>query len=275
VAAAAAVIGGGAVGIAWALNGDGDQPKRDGRVRLTFEPGPARDVAALERSGAFADAVGTINRELHLPHDLRVQVIGPTTAQRLSIDGPEYRPEERTVYFPWSFVGASRRDLGRLRRARAIPQTGPERQLQDAMVFVLYHELTHGTVDLLDVPVVAGQEPAADNLATILAIASREGGQDVPLAAAALQEAQAANSPNPGLMQYADDHRFDQQRAFDAFCLVYGSAPARYRGLVGPGGLPSSRARLCPYDYREDLRAWRRLLAAGLTHIGGLTPLRR
>jgi hypothetical protein len=142
------------------------------------------------------------------------------------------------------------------------------------MVFVLYHELSHGIIDVLDVPVVAGQEPTADNLATIFSIASLKGGQSVPLSSAALEEAHAADSAAPGLMQYADEHGFDQQRAFDARCLVYGSAPQRFQRLVGPR-LPPRRADLCKFDYPEDLRAWRRLLAAGLTHVGGLTPLRR
>jgi hypothetical protein len=274
VALLAAVAGAGAVAIAWALSsGSDDHGSPGGQVKVAFEPGAAPDAALLESSGAFADAVRTVNNELNLPRDLQVRVIGPQTAERLGIDSPRYEPRQRTVYFPWSFVDRSRDELQHLRRTQAIPHNNLDRQLQKAMVFVLYHELSHGIVDVLDVPVVAGQEPTADNLATILAIASTSGGQEVPLSAAALQEANAQVSGTPGLIQYADDHGFDQQRAFDAICLVYGSSPGQYAQLVGPDNLPESRARRCPYDYAEDLRAWRRLLAPWLTQQGGLRPL--
>ena len=45
-------------------------------------------------------------------------------------------------------------------------------------------------------------------------------------------------------------------------------------GLVGPD-LPSSRADRCSFEYREELYAWRRLLARWLTLQGGLLPEKR
>lgn len=131
------------------------------------------------------------------------------------------------------------------------------------MVFVLYHELTHGVIDVLDVATVGGEEADADSLATVFAIASARDGQGeaVPLSASALQEAEGRLKGPPGVAQYADDHELDQQRAFDARCLVYGSDPERYAGLVGgPDGLPPRRAELCEFEYPRELRNWRRLL---------------
>ncbi len=140
-------------------------------------------------------------------------------------------------------------------------------------MFVLFHETAHGLFHVLDIPVVGGEEPTADSLAAIFAIASGFGGQQVVLSGAALEAVSAQERGQVSPSQYTDDHDLDQQRAFDALCLVYGSAPDR--NLVGgPGDLPPERAELCPFEYRGDLRSWRRLLAPWLTDQGGLLPVR-
>ena len=248
---------------AMAVMGCGSESAR-GRVTLTVAGGPPADERPLRP--AFETAVRSVNREIHLPSDLQVRVLDDRQAQQRGISGPTYEPRDRAVYFPWSFVDESRRQL---------PDEG---ELRDAMVFALYHELTHGLIDMLDVPVVGGEERAADSLAAVFAIRSQGGGQQVPLGMAKLLEtrSQSRRSRAGGYAadDYADDHELDPQRAADALCLVYGSDPRRYTGLVGPD-LPSSRADRCSFEYREELDAWRRLLARWLTEEGGLLPERR
>jgi Putative metallopeptidase len=73
------------------------------------------------------------------------------------------------------------------------------------------------------------------------------------------------------MADYADDHELDGQRAVDALCLVYGSNPARFSGYVGKD-LPKARAAMCPFEYRQELRSWRRLLSFWLSDQGGLRP---
>jgi hypothetical protein len=262
-----------ALGIS-ALVDDSGQPSRDGEASISFEPGPAADVAAIQSSGAFQRAVSTVNHELGLPTDLRVQVVGPETAARVGIEGPTYIPKDRTVYFPWSFVSQSRDDLRTLSRFNSLSPEQIDQRLAEAMTFVLYHELSHGLVDVLDVPVVASPEETADSLASIFAIATSRGGQVVPLSASALDEALAKKQRIPTLADYADDHGFSRQRAFNALCLVYGSDPSRYANIVDSGLLPKARADICHFEYQDDLRSWRRLLSAYLTRTGGLLPLR-
>jgi hypothetical protein len=257
-----------------ALIDDSDQSSRNGEARISFEPGPAPEAAAIQGSGAFQRAVSTVNRELDLPTDLQVRVVGPETAARVGIDGPTYVPKDRTVYFPWSFVSQSRDDLRSLPQFNSLSPKQVDQRLAEAMTFVLYHELSHGLVDVLDIPVVASPEETADSLASVFAIASTHGGQVVPLSAAALDEALAKKQRIPTLADYADDHGFSRQRAYNALCLVYGSDPGRYAKIVSSGLLPERRADICRFEYQEGLRSWRRLLSAYLTHTGGLLPLR-
>lgn len=273
IAVVAALVGAAIALAAAALIEGSDEPSGDGRVQIDFEPGPAPATAAVQDSGALQRAVDTVNRELDLPTDLKVRVVGTEAASQAGADGPMYEPKDRTVYFPWSFVTQSLSDLRSQPSFRSLPQAQQDRKLADAMTFVLYHELSHGLIDVLDLPVVTSHEATADSLASVFAIASTGGGQAVPLSAAALEQAQAKRQGAPTLAQYADDHGFSQQRADNALCLVHGSDPDRYAGIVKSGSLPEARARLCRSDYRDALRAWRRLLAAHLTESGGLHPL--
>ena len=256
----AVALGAGAVAVVWAMDSGEDRPALNGDVRLSLGPGPPEDTALL--GGPFKHAVARINEQLDLPQDLRVRLVGTREAARHQVESPTYVPHDRTVYFPYSFPDRSRDDLDRFGHPD-LPKAEDDEVLRDAMLFVLYHELTHGLIDTLDLPTVGGEEADADSLATVFAIASGRGGQGqaVPLSASALDEAEGERKGPPGIAEYADDHELDQQRAVDALCLVYGSDPKKYRYLVGGReGLSARRAELCEFDYAQELRSWRRLL---------------
>jgi hypothetical protein len=258
--ALAAALGAGAVALAWSITSVEDRPALNGAVRLTMGPGEPEDRALL--GGPFERAIERINRQIDLPHDLHVRVVGDREDTRHRAGGPQYVPEDRTVYFPYAFIDRSRDDLERFGHP-VLPDAADDEVLRDAMLFVLYHEVTHALIDTLDVPIVGGEEASADSLAAVFAIASdRKGqGQTVPLSASALDEAEGSIKGPPGIAQYADDHKLDQQRSVDALCLVYGSDPEEYGYLVGgEEGLSTQRAQLCEFEYSSELRSWRRLL---------------
>jgi hypothetical protein len=265
----AALLGAGVVGLSWALTSGGgsEAPRPAGKVDITFEPGPADAVRLLQKSGALAGAVRTVNFEIALPTDLHVKVgaSGPAA--------PVYEPSERTIYLPWSWIEETRHDLHDLDLLRELPESSLNEIETGAMVFVLYHELGHGLIDVLDIPIVTSEEQTADSFASVFAIQSRKGGEIIPLSAAAFSEAQQRKRAAPTLSDFADDHGFDRQRAFTELCLVYGSGPKRFQSLVEKGFLPESRAGICQFDYERALRSWRRLLGRWLTHHGALLPL--
>jgi putative metallopeptidase DUF4344 len=285
-AAVALLIGAGAVGVVWALTDDDESKGPKGQVRVVYEPGPRESVELIKRAGVFERAAQTVNREINLTQNLTVSVIGERTAARLNVTGPVYEPSERTVYIPWSFVEQAHDDLVRLTKrspeaidrianVRRLSHKDADRLLQNAMVFVLYHEIAHGLFDILGVAVVGGEEQTADSLAAIFAIVSRYGGQAITLAGATLQLARGEHTGTPALTDFANDHGFDAERGFNALCLVYGSSPRRNRNLVGgPGDLTPQRAELCPFEYRGALASWRWLLGQWLTDRGGLLPLK-
>ena len=257
----AALVGAAAVGAAWAISSCDETPDLNGKVRLTFGPGDPAEEALLRPP--FERAILRINQQVRLPRDLDVRVVNPREAARHRVTGPEYVAEDRTVYFPYSFAAQSAEQLKQY-GAPVVPGRKSDDILQNAMRFVLYHEVTHGVIDILDVPSVGGEEEDADSLATIFAIATGRNGRGptVPLSASALDAAQGKVQGPPGIAQYSDDHPIIQRRAVNALCFVYGSDPKRYGYLVGgKGGLTSQRAESCEFAYQRELRSWRRLLA--------------
>jgi hypothetical protein len=142
------------------------------------------------------------------------------------------------------------------------------------MTFVLYHEMTHGVIDLLDVPSTGGEEADADCLATIRAVASGPDGQTIPLAAGQLFAAQEKKPQSPADLAAAG-YQLPQPRYFNVQCLVYGSDPTRNANLVGgANGIPPNQAESCVFEYQRQLRSWHRLLGAWLRNSEDLPPQR-
>jgi hypothetical protein len=130
--------------------------------------------------------------------------------------------------------------------------------------FIVLHETGHALVDLLDLPVTGRQEDAVDQLAAILML--RFAGLDESPDEVAGNLRLAANwmlSDSTGaydLDAYADEHALGEQRFFNLQCLVYGTDPDAYAGMVAAGELTAARAAGCARETRGASRAWVRLL---------------
>jgi hypothetical protein len=268
---AAALLGAGAVGAVWALGGGGGKGPGHGAVSVSYEPGPPADERLLRP--AFARVSETLSFELGLPRDLHISVVGRATAERLAPDGPQYDPKVSTLYVPWDFVDESRRDLA---LGDGSPKLGasPDRVLAGAMSFVLYHEISHGLIDMLDLPLVGREEGVADSLGAILAIESGRDGPFLTLAAGQLFDARAHHPRLSAREAAAARYDLDHQRFFDVVCRIYGSDPDRNGQLVGGDhGVPRRRTDTCVFEYQRERRSWQRLLAGWLRHGGRLVPL--
>ena len=59
---------------------------------------------------------------------------------------------------------------------------------------------------------------------------------------------------------YADPHALGEQRFFNLQCLIYGTDPDDFAGMVEAGDLTAARAAGCERESRQISRAWVRLL---------------
>lgn len=134
--------------------------------------------------------------------------------------------------------------------------------------FILLHETGHALIDLLEIPITGREEDAVDQLATTLMQrfageneSSREVTENLRMASNwfLMRSTGAYN-----LDAYADEHALGEQRYFNLQCLIYGSNPARYLGIVTDGDLTAARAKSCPAEARRVSKAWLRLL---LPHV--------
>jgi hypothetical protein len=268
--AAGALVGAAAVGAAWLISGKGHS-SASGRVVVTFEPGSARDERLLEP--AFKRAVTRIDSELGLPNDLHVRVVGDATAGRLGLTGPAYEPDGNFIYLPWSFVDEARLYLSKGSYAGRLRGHPADEVLKDAVTFALYHELAHGIIHTLDVPILSREESAADSLAATLLVTSGRGAKADALAAGELFDAVARHRGESTARIVAEGYDLNLQRYFDLICRVYGSAPAHNRDLLGGDrGISPQRADICVHDYRRERRSWTRLLSHWLRGAGKLAP---
>lgn len=145
----------------------------------------------------------------------------------------------------------------------------PLRYLLANVRFIVLHETGHALVDLLDLPATGRQEDAVDQLAAILML--RFAGLEETPAQVIDNLRMAANwmlADSTGaydLRAYADEHALAEQRYFNLQCLIYGTDPARYAGMVASGDLTQARANVCPRETRRVVRAWVRLLVPHLS----------
>lgn len=129
-----------------------------------------------------------------------------------------------------------------------------------AFVLVLFHELGHALVHVLDLPITGREEDAVDQLAA-WAMIDDETGDEAVLSAALSYYVSAEQSGNEiDDSTFADEHSLDKQRFFNLVCWVYGSNPEKHEGLVGDDYLPEARAERCPGEYEQIDKSWSRLL---------------
>ncbi|HEY6879564.1 MAG TPA: DUF4344 domain-containing metallopeptidase [Polyangiales bacterium] len=142
----------------------------------------------------------------------------------------------------------------------AYDDQATEQELGERVVgtwmFVFFHELGHGLIDMYDLPITGREEDSVDDFSTVLMV-------QADLADYALHAASfwaATGSDMVSELDFADEHSLNQQRFYSILCLVYGSNPRQYQHLVSQGILPESRAARCPAEFQQKSEAWSQLL---------------
>jgi len=208
-------------------------------------------IDALSQSGVFEEIADEVMESLVLPRGLEV-VFAPCGTANASYD-----PTTKRVTMCYEL-------FAEFDSIFSTPEASPEEAF-DAILgagsFVLFHEVGHALVDLLDLPITGREEDSVDSLAAwVLLQGERE--SDV-FAAIEWFDAHAVASENGRSedLPFWDEHSLNSQRVYDVACLVYGSDPQRYADMVGPDALPQERAVRCPGEYQQKEKAWDQLLS--------------
>lgn len=178
--------------------------------------------------------------------------------------GAFYRPGETEVVLCYETLRTLYERGQAQQRGNGLGEDHPLRYVRANVRFIVLHETGHALVHLLDLPVTGRQEDAVDQLAAILML--RFAGLDETPAEVIDDLRMAANwmlSRSTGaydLDAYAGEHALGEQRYFNLQCLIYGTDPAGFAGMVDAGDLTAARAAGCARETRLVTRAWLRLL---------------
>ena len=178
--------------------------------------------------------------------------------------GAFYRPDAGEIVLCYETLrtlyerGLEQQKTGRLE------QDHPLRYTRANVRFIVLHETGHALVDLLDLPVTGRQEDAVDQLAAMLMLhfagLDEKPAQIIENLRMAADWMLVRSTGAYDLDAYADEHALGEQRYFNLQCLIYGTDPVGYGGIVGAGDLTPARARVCPRETQAVGRAWLRLL---------------
>jgi hypothetical protein len=125
-------------------------------------------------------------------------------------------------------------------------------------LFVLLHELAHAATSQMQIPALAGKEDAADSFAVTQLIKLGAGLSDRVIGESVKGwfMSDQRNRENGDPVEYYDEHRFDQERAYRIVCLMIGTGEDKYQRLAAATKLPKERQESCAGDFSAASNAW-------------------
>lgn len=189
--------------------------------------------------------------------------------------GAFYRPDAGDIVLCYETLQALYERGREQQNAGGLGSDYPLRYIRANVRFIVLHETGHALIDMLDLPVTGRQEDAVDQLAAILMLhfagADETPEQVIENLRMAADWMLSLSTGAYDLDAYADEHALGEQRYFNLQCLIYGTDPINYAGIVDAGDLTPARAKSCPRETRIVGRAWLRLLLPHLAPRYALT----
>ncbi|WP_162047651.1 DUF4344 domain-containing metallopeptidase [Vibrio taketomensis] len=156
----------------------------------------------------------------------------PLTVEFGSDDGPLFDPEINTVQIPYSFYNQTLEYFTQHKYQEKYALSA-ELAAIDTLLHTLLHEGGHAYIADQNIPILGKEEDAVDNFAAIIMIEYVENGAKATISAADMFDFESEDRPDYYQAdEYIDEHSFDLQRYFSTLCLVYGSDPETFSGLL-------------------------------------------
>ncbi|NWG25524.1 MAG: hypothetical protein HXY30_14110 [Pseudorhodoplanes sp.] len=204
-----------------------------------------RDKKILEKFQAFL-------APLHMPNPVKLQVVGCD-----GVVNAHFWQNTIQVcyeYFDWILQNTPK---------NVVDGITPHDAMIGPTADVFLHETGHAIMQLLDIPLLAREEDAADYIATFLMLEfAPQDARRLILGAALVSGADARKDQeqDPTLAELADMHSLPAVRYFNRWCMAYGKDPVLYADAITLGHLTPARAKHCKYEYDYISDAFRRLI---------------
>jgi hypothetical protein len=171
-----------------------------------------------------------------------------------------YSPSEKSIILCYEYLADGSNFISEAYK-RESPATQAELNL-GIFFYVLLHEIGHAVIDAQKIPVIGGEEDAADRIAaiTMLEIAKSKPSLTRNMFVGFLsynwnKRHGFMTKLLSGNNLFADEHPFNEQRVFNMVCLAYGSNPYLFVDVAQAFKLPPSRATRCSDEYQDTRTA--------------------
>lgn len=136
---------------------------------------------------------------------------------------------------------------------------------------IFFHEFGHGLIDIYQLPVTGREEDVVDEFATMLLLYAREeGAAFMPEAVWGFADLWRIIGKQGNKTPWWDEHTDSMVRFGNVLCLLYGSSPKEFQGLMDKYMEKQERRQyFCRQEYPEKQAAWEKLLKDHLTVNGG------
>ncbi|GGJ53440.1 DUF4344 domain-containing metallopeptidase [Deinococcus roseus] len=193
------------------------------------------------------DLLDPINAAINLPVDV------PVVMGQCDEANAFYSPEDQMLIVCYELVQEFY-DLTQ----QDSPETALDRT-REALGFVVYHELGHALIDLLELPIVGREEDVADQFAVMVLATWDTEHLHMILEGADMFERSARVAPADE-MAFWDEHSLHEQRYANFLCWAYGSNPQEYRIYLELAILSERRKSRCVNEYNQLVHGWITLL---------------
>jgi hypothetical protein len=221
------------------------------RVSYTKSKNPYFDSIRelMEQQKIFEAVVDSLNQTFTLPRVVDVQLTDCGAINAF------YEPKTYRLIMCYEMIGSF------IELFKPIAKSDEElfADVFGGTFFVFLHEAGHSLVHLLNLPITGREEDAVDQLATIFLLFGGDDGVNAALAAAQRFYISGENAISKDL-PFWDEHSLGQQRFYNIACLIYGSNPEKYVGLVSDSLLPKERAIRCDAEFAQASNSWKTLL---------------
>ena len=129
-------------------------------------------------------------------------------------------------------------------------------------LFVMAHELGHGLINEMNLPVLGREEDAANSFAVVTALKMGSWFSERVLleAAKGWLLASKRDKKQGNALAFYDEHGLDLQRAYNVICFMVGSDPEKYKALAAETKLPEERQTGCVYEWKNTAWSWDEML---------------
>lgn len=138
--------------------------------------------------------------------------------------------------------------------------------------YVTYHELGHGLVHNLDLPVLGKEEDAVDIFAAIYMLAEDDDPILDDMIGSVVEARFDQDAANGGYFLASDTHAPTEARAYEVLCILYGSDPEGWQEVADESEMPKTRQESCPFEYAQAEKSWDTLLDPHTLPDGELSP---